>query len=198
MINLSFVDTNIEVCRAFEDYFGKYDNMKVFNCPFQELEEYDCLVSPANSYGSLSGGVDYHIREYFGRQLESRVQDYIAQYYFGEQPVGTSFIIDTGHPTHPFLAHTPTMRVPLKIQHTDNVYDAMRALLMTVFRFNSVNNDVIKTVACTGMGTLIGGMEPRIAVGQMELAYRSFVDRVPKGSLMDGFKRQKELEKFIK
>lgn len=27
----------------------------------------------------------------------------------GEQPVGTSFIIETGNAKHPFLAHTPTM-----------------------------------------------------------------------------------------
>jgi len=51
-----------------------------------------------------------------------RVQERILQDYLGEQPVGTSIIVETGHHKHPFIAHTPTMRVPMPIATTDNVY----------------------------------------------------------------------------
>ena len=34
-------------------------------------------------------------------------------------------IVETGHTSHPYLAHTPTMQVPLNIRNTQNVYNAM-------------------------------------------------------------------------
>ena len=39
-----------------------------------------------------------------------RVQLHILDQFFGEQPVGTAFILPTDHPDVPFLAHAPTMR----------------------------------------------------------------------------------------
>ena len=53
-----------------------------------------CVVSPANSYGSMDGGYDAAIIDYFGIQLEKAVQKYILDNFYGEQPVGTSFTID--------------------------------------------------------------------------------------------------------
>ena len=50
--------------------------------------------------------------------------------------VGTSFIIPTKNKAHPFLAHTPTMRVPININGTDNVYISMKAMLEAVYRWN--------------------------------------------------------------
>ena len=72
------------------------------------------MVSAANSFGLMDGGVDLAITRFFGVQLMERVQAHILQEYLGEQPIGTSFTIETGHPKHPFVAHTPTMRVPMR------------------------------------------------------------------------------------
>lgn len=69
----------------------------------------------------MDGGVDAAITKFFGTQLQDRVQQHILKYYDGEQPVGTSFIIDTKDALHPFLAHTPTMRVPMSIVKTEYV-----------------------------------------------------------------------------
>lgn len=198
MIRFYFVDMNEQVCAAFRKYFGKYENVKVFQCPFQELPEFDCMVSPANSYGSMSGGVDYHIRAFFGMELEKAVQEHIRVHYYGEQPVGTSFIIETNHPDHPYLAHTPTMRVPMHINGRDNVYNAMRGLMIALLDFNKANDNRIKTVACTGFGTMIGKMDPEMAVGQMELAYRSFVNPRFITKLFEAWERDEELRAFMK
>lgn len=57
----------------------------------------------------MDGGVDAAITDLFGDQLQQRVQRYILDHFDGEQPVGTSFIISTANPKHPYVAHTPTM-----------------------------------------------------------------------------------------
>src|SRR5688500_17584924 len=119
------------------------------------------MVSAANSFGLMDGGVDLAITRFFGEQLMQRVQAHILQEYLGEQPVGTSFIVETGHPTHPFVAHTPTMRVPMTISTTDNVYTAMWAMLLAVHRHNRSSSSVpIRKVACPGLGTATGQVAP--------------------------------------
>lgn len=61
---------------------------------FMDTHKVQCVVSPANSYGSMDGGYDAAIIDYFGIQLEKVVQKYILDNFYGEQPVGTSFTID--------------------------------------------------------------------------------------------------------
>src|SRR5690348_1291522 len=116
-LKLILVAPNPDLCLAFEQYFAGLPNFEVVNGRFQRVAEYDCMVSPANSFGLMDGGIDAAIIDYFGQGLMRRVQDYIIEYYLGEQSVGTSFIIETGNEKHPYLAHTPTMRVPMEIAH---------------------------------------------------------------------------------
>jgi O-acetyl-ADP-ribose deacetylase (regulator of RNase III) len=94
--------------------------------------DYDCIVSPANSFGIMDGGLDLALRNYFGMQLQDNVQNFILDYFDGEQPVGTLFIVQTYYQKHPYLAHTPTMRVPMKITNNDDIYRAMYAMLNAV------------------------------------------------------------------
>jgi O-acetyl-ADP-ribose deacetylase (regulator of RNase III) len=123
----------------------------------------------------MDGGVDLAIIRFFGSNLEKSVQKRIIEEYQGEQSVGTSFIIETGHPKHPFLAHTPTMRIPMAIAHTDNVYRAMWAMLLAVHRHNTTAETKIGCVACPGLGTATGRVPYEEAAYQMALAYRNFL-----------------------
>jgi O-acetyl-ADP-ribose deacetylase (regulator of RNase III) len=104
-----------------------------------------------------------------------RVQQKILDDYLGEQSVGTSFIIETGHPQYPFLAHTPTMRVPMQIVGTDIPYIAMWAMLLAVEQHNRHYDRKIITVACPGLGTGIGRIPPDESARQMALAYDHFI-----------------------
>jgi O-acetyl-ADP-ribose deacetylase (regulator of RNase III) len=171
---LILVAPNQGLYTAFEKHFDGLPNVEVVKGYFEELPEFDCMVSVANSFGLMDGGVDLAISRFFGWQLMDRVQQYILADYLGEQPVGTSIIVETGHEKHPFLAHTPTMRVPMKITHTDNVYKAMFALLLAVRRHNQHSARPIKSVACPGLGTGYGGVPYPEAARQMALAYRNF------------------------
>lgn len=176
MSKLILIDPNPVLCNEWKKSFENYEEVEIINGYFEELEEFDCMVSAANSFGLMDGGVDYAIIKYFGTDLEKRVQQRIIEKYRGEQPVGTSMIVETNHAKHPFIAHTPTMRVPLKIARTDNVYKAMFAMLLSVHNHNvEVENSVkINIVACCGLGTATGRVSEEDAARQMQLAYKNF------------------------
>lgn len=175
LIKLVLVDPNYSVSTAFKERFDYLPNVEIANCGFEQLTTYDCLVSPANSFGMMDGGVDAAITKFFGISLMERVQQKILDDYRGEQLVGTSFIIGTGHPQHPFLAHTPTMRVPMQIVGTDIPYVAMWAMLLAVEQHNRHADRQISTIACPGFGTGIGRIPPDEAARQMALAYDHFI-----------------------
>ncbi|MDC0833880.1 phage tail protein [Leptolyngbya valderiana BDU 20041] len=174
-IKLILVDPKPELCEAWQERLKNFSTVSVVNGYFEELTDYDCMVSAGNSFGLMDGGVDLAIVRYFGLELMARVQQRIIDEYCGEQPVGTSLIVETGHPNHPFLAHTPTMRVPMSISQTDNVYVAMWAMLVAVKRHNQREECKIQTIACPGLGTATGKMPCDRAAQQMALAYKNFL-----------------------
>ena len=176
-LKLILVDPVEEVCDAWEQNFAGLPNITIVNNYFEHLQTFDCMVSAANSFGLMDGGVDLAIIQFFGFELMDRVQERILTDYLGEQPVGTSFIIETEHAKHPFLAHTPTMRIPMRITRTDNVYRAMWAMLLAVRQHNlSSKSSVIQTIACPGLGTATGEMPADEAARQMATAYRHFLE----------------------
>ncbi len=96
--------------------------------------------------------------------------------YLGEQPVGTAFIVATGHAEYPFVAHAPTMRVPGSIAGTDKVYSATWAALLAIHLHNLSPECKIETVAFPAMGTGFGGVAYEEAARQMAAAYRHYLE----------------------
>ncbi len=176
-MKLIIVDPKESLCEAMREQFVGLPDVEVVHGYFEHLPEYDCMVSAANSFGLMDGGVDGAITHFFGAQLMRRVQQRILEDFLGEQPVGTSIIVETLDPKHPFLAHTPTMRVPMTIAHMDNVYNAMWAMLLAVRRHNQSRDRKIETIACPGLGTGTGEVPFRQAAKQMALAYRNFLNQ---------------------
>jgi O-acetyl-ADP-ribose deacetylase (regulator of RNase III) len=180
-VKLILVDPKAELCDAFRERFAALPQVEVVTGRFEALPAFDCMVSAANSFGLMDGGVDAAITRFFGYELQARVQRRILDEFLGEQPVGTSIIVETNHPEHPFIAHTPTMRVPMDIAHTDHVYLAMWAMLLAVRRHNRSAARSIEIIACPGLGTTTGRVPYRQAARQMALAYEHFLN--PPGSL---------------
>lgn len=175
-MKLTLVDIEPALCVVWKEYFKDLPDVEIVNDRFQNVAEYDCMVSAANSFGLMDGGVDGAITAYFGDDLMKRVQERILDEYVGEQPVGTSMIVETNHPKHPFIAHTPTMRIPMDISHTDNVYLAMWAMLVAVHNHNKHNENKINTILCPGLGTGTGNIPYREAARQMSLAYKNYLN----------------------
>ena len=174
-MKLILVAPSSQLFAAFQQHFSYLPNVEIVNNYFEWLPEFDCLVSPANSFGMMDGGMDAAIVRFFGDALMTNVQQHILEEFLGEQPVGTSFIIETHHPKHPFLAHTPTMRVPMSIAGTDIPYIAMWAMLLAVRRHNQYAERKINRIACPGLGTGIGRVPYPEATRQMALAYDHFL-----------------------
>jgi O-acetyl-ADP-ribose deacetylase (regulator of RNase III) len=189
-LTLILVDPQAAVCAALRERFASLANVEVVQGRFEQLTAYDCLVSAGNSFGLMDGGVDRAIIQHFGRDLQTRVQQLILDEYLGEQPVGTSLIVPTGNADHPFLAHTPTMRVPMPIARTDNVYLAMWAMLLVVRQHNRHGARSIGSILCPGLGTGTGKVPPDEAARQMALAYEHFLS--PPQALSWGHARQRQ------
>src|SRR5437868_6946526 len=94
-LKLILVDPLAELCLAWKKQFKNLPGAAVVNDRFENLPEFDCMVSAANSFGLMDGGVDLAIIGFFGIELMDRVQQHILTEYLGEQPVGTSFVIET-------------------------------------------------------------------------------------------------------
>lgn len=132
---------------------------------FMRREYVQCVVSPANSFGIMDGGYDLAITHWFGEQLPQRVQEHIVEHYYGEQPVGSSFLIEAGYDGQ-YLIHTPTMQTPQRIEDPRVIYQCMRSTLI-----EAKNND-IESILIPMFGGSCGQVEPKIVAYMMWRAYR--------------------------
>lgn len=200
-MKLILFDRNREMCEAWRNEFVSYIGTENGNLvsislgDFQQLEPADCIVSPANSFGIMDGGLDLVLKNYFGsHHIQEEVQTKIRELYLGEQPVGTSLIIETDDPRYPWLAHTPTMRIPKRIDGTENVYNAMRAVLIAVEQHNKYSDKfAIETIAIPGLGAATGNVPKQKVARQMLLAWHFYLKQLPFGwanaSAIDGHVR---------
>lgn len=140
----------------------------------------DVLVSPANSFGFMNGGIDAVYTTRFGIELQEKLQARLRQQQNGECSVGDAEIVPIDNdPDFRYLVAAPTMYVPQVITGTINVYLAFRAVLRTVGRYNQFQPSAsqLESILCPGMGTGIGQVPYDVCAFQMRKAY----DAVSKG-----------------
>jgi O-acetyl-ADP-ribose deacetylase (regulator of RNase III) len=126
----------------------------------------DAIVSPANSFGFMDGGIDLVYSRRFGWSLQERLQELLRLEHDGELPVGQAIVIQTGDPEIPFMISAPTMRVPMDVSRTVNAYLAFRAAIRVARAHGS-----IESILCPGLGTAVGRMAPEASSRQMHYAY---------------------------
>lgn len=173
-MRLILVDRGKEFSDVLRWQFRSHPEVQIVCGRFEDLPSFDCVVTAGNSFGLMDAGMDLAVVRYFGQHVMERIQKQILEDYLGEQPVGTCIIVPTGHPTYPFVAHAPTMRIPMNIQGTDHVYLAMWAALTAVHRHNRSESRKIDSLACPGLGTGTGGVDSLEAALQLCLAYEHF------------------------
>jgi O-acetyl-ADP-ribose deacetylase (regulator of RNase III) len=174
-MRLILVSRGKELCDILQWQFRSHPEVQVVSGRFEDLPSFDCVVTAGNSFGLMDAGMDLAVVRFFGREVMEHIQKRILEDYLGEQPVGTCLIVPTGHVRHPFVAHAPTMRIPMNIQGTDHVYLAMWAALTAVHRHNRCESQKIECLACPGLGTGTGGMDLQEAALQMCLAYEHYL-----------------------
>jgi O-acetyl-ADP-ribose deacetylase (regulator of RNase III) len=171
MKNVRFLlrDRNKEIAEAWSNHFADIEQVEVSAGDIFDLEA-DAVVSPANSFGFMDGGIDLVYSHYFGWELQSRLQSVLRSEYDGELPVGQAVIIETGLDNCRYLISAPTMRVPMFISNTVNAYLAFRAVIRAVKEHNRLHNDIF-SILCPGLGTATGAMSPEVCAKQMRAAY---------------------------
>ncbi|QDT89621.1 macro domain-containing protein [Gimesia algae] len=177
-IDLWLIHPESEMCDAFRTRFEKLPRVTVIESRFEDLPPHDCFVTAANAFGIMNAGIDAAVIHFHGVELMQRIQHRILDEYLGEQPIGTSFIESTGNPDYPFVAHSPTMRVPGSISGTDKVYAATWASLLAVYQHSVRQTDEtqkINTVVFPAMGAGFGGVPFKEVARQMAVAYAHYL-----------------------
>jgi O-acetyl-ADP-ribose deacetylase (regulator of RNase III) len=164
------------MCAAFKERFAGLPNARVIRGRFEDLKPHDCFVTAGNAFGFMTAGVDAAVVRFFGEQLLQRVRQRILDQFFGEQPVGTAFVLPTDDPDVPFLAHAPTKRVPGSIEGTDKVYAAAWSALLAVHAHNVAGDRKIEVLAFPALGTGFGGVPFGEAARQMAAACRHYLE----------------------
>jgi O-acetyl-ADP-ribose deacetylase (regulator of RNase III) len=162
---------------AWTKFCGDLDFVTVHHGSILDVD-CDAVVSPANSYGFMDGGIDGLYMWHFGDDIQMRVRRQIFDYHYGEIVVGQADVVETRNEQIPYLIFAPTMRVPMNLQETVNPYLAARAifLLMMNGSFKSGEftgqkiSDRINTIAFPGLGTGVGKVSYNICAHQVRSA----------------------------
>ena len=168
-----------ELALAWENYCNDIDFVSIHKGSILHVA-CDAVVSPANSFGFMEGGIDQLYTDYFGPTLQKKLQSMIKNKHSGELLVGHAEIIETGHQNIPYLIAAPTMRVPeLLKKDSINPYLAARAVLLLIkygtFEDGTPISKRVRTVAFPGLGTGVGQMNPDLCAKQVLAAIKRVV-----------------------
>jgi O-acetyl-ADP-ribose deacetylase (regulator of RNase III) len=166
---LHLVDVSTEMVSAWRWAFAAHPEVRIVEASIVEVAR-GVVVSPANSYGEMGGGVDLVYRRHFGREIERRVQAKIRETFGNYLPIGEALLVETGSTVIPHLISAPTMFLP-EPTTAENVYLAMSAAL----RVATSPDASIEAVFCPGMGTGVGRLPFTTAASAMARAYARHV-----------------------
>ncbi|MDQ3786255.1 MAG: macro domain-containing protein, partial [Actinomycetota bacterium] len=136
----------------------------------------DAVVSPANSYGWMRGGIDSVYAHAFPA-IEQHVRSAVLAYHGGELPVGQAVIVPTDVAAPAWLISAPTMREPGERLPQDTVHPYLAArAVFRMWRDGRLDDgrpvrSVVSTIAMPGLGTGIGGVPPEVCARQVMAAW---------------------------
>ena len=177
-LRLTLCDINADMTDAWLNSFFGVHAVEIVQGDLMDAGA-DAVVSPANSFGDMSGGVDKHIDDYYRQRGKASAQEVITHriraQFWGELPVGMALVVPMScNPL--FVVAAPTMRVPERVSDTLNAYLALRAALVAVLQHNATGDEtLIRIVAVPGLCTGVGGMAPGVAAHQMRVAYDNII-----------------------
>lgn len=173
-LSLTIGDRNADTARALAAAFEGVPAVEVIE---GDLLNAGCeaILSPANSFGDMGGGIDKAIDDFHQGAAQRAVRKAIAERCYGELPVGVALIVEVSSPRLPYIVAAPTMRVPGRVDRSLNAYLSMRAALVSVLRHNALGHRTIRRLAVPGLCTGVGGMSATESAKQMRTAYDNIV-----------------------
>jgi O-acetyl-ADP-ribose deacetylase (regulator of RNase III) len=134
------------------------------------------IVSPANSFGEMSGGLDKAIDDHYKGKAQTEAVKVIREKYLGELPVGCGLVLEMEvNNKFPYLILAPTMRIPGNESNSINAYLAMRGLLVSIAQYNRLSESKIDSVVIPSFCTGVGGMLAAESAEQMYSAFDNVV-----------------------
>jgi O-acetyl-ADP-ribose deacetylase (regulator of RNase III) len=136
----------------------------------------EAVVSPANSYGWMRGGIDAVYAHAF-LSVEQHVRSAVLAYHGGELPVGQAVIVPTDAAAPAWLISAPTIREPGEQLPPDTVHPYLAArAVFRLWRYGRLEDDrpvraVVSTIAMPGLGTGIGGVPAAVCARQVMAAW---------------------------
>mgnify|MGYP001549954035 FL=1 len=167
-MKLYLVDIEPNLIKSWEKYFSDYPEVTIINDNILTVA-FNTIVSPANGYGMMDGGIDDDYTDFFGFTPQNEVRRQIEYRPEGHLPVGAAVLVKTGHSRIPWMISAPTMLVPEPVPPR-NAGAAMRAILKIVKR----NKQTLTDIFCPGLGTGIGRIDPDDAAREMLVAYNLY------------------------
>lgn len=168
------VDKNPDLVAAWHEYFTGLDKVFVDQGDILSVAQ-DVLVSPANSYGFMDGGIDSSYIQLFGLTVQQSLQERINTRPEGYLPIGCAELILTNHSRVPYLIAAPTMVTPEAVP-SRNCFYAMIAILNLASRHSHITK-----VYCPGLGTGVGCVPLQLAAQEMATAYRRWFANLHSG-----------------
>lgn len=170
-----------ELYNAWKTFCGDLPNVEIYHGSILDLSV-DAIVSPANSYGFMDGGIDLLYSHRLGWQVQERLQKIIKEKHHGELLVGQAEIVETDVQQIPFVIAAPTMRVPMILKDSVNPYLAVRAVFLLIkngtffggsYKNESINK-FVQSVAFPGLATGVGRIGFNTCARQMQKAIEDF------------------------
>ena len=174
--------TEERLFNAWQSFCGDFDCVSIYKGSILDVD-CDAVVSPANSFGFMDGGIDLIYSQYFGWQVQERLQEIIKTKHRGELLVGSAEIVETDNTKIPYLISAPTMRVPQILKDSANPYLAARAVFLLI-KYNQFESgilkdekiaDAVQTVAFPGLGTGVGKIDFETCAKQVRQAIEEVI-----------------------
>ncbi len=166
-MRIILVDRNTAVVAAWQALGLEAHHGSIFDHPA------DAIVSPANSFGFMDGGIDLAYSERFGWHVQDKVQARIQKSFDGELLIGQALHVDTEDHDFPLLIAAPTMRVPMVIPDPNHVRMATRAAVRVAMDLK------VGSIAVPGMGAGSGQVRPEWVACMMKAGIEDALDPKP-------------------
>lgn len=167
-MELWLVDINPDLVAAWRKEFESFTDVHVECADILKIAE-NTIVSPANGYGYMDGGIDLQYTNYFGMRPQEEIQKLIQVRPEGYLPVGAAVLVETGNEKIPYMISAPTMLNPGPVA-ASNAFFAMSAILQIAHKYE----DIVKKLYCPGLATGVGRVQCEIAAQEMALAFRKW------------------------
>lgn len=188
-LKLFLRDRNPAVVAAWRKEFVDCPEVDISEGPIFEGPRASAVLSPANSFGFMDGGIDL---AYLNRwpTAQAAFRDALRAERIPFLPVGQcrQLLMDV-YDDFMSIIFAPTMFSPGDIRGTINVYLALHSVLWKFKPFGI-------SILCPGMGTGVGQMEPEVAAYQMRMAYQHAIKQAFDPGI--DTERARHLERWLK